>query len=168
MYDELEVINKKIKVYRLPTDDDFTATLGINDDYFIFDFTTNSTENTKTIKKVNGVETQITDKSKAVTVTNQNGDILGTWNLKSCIDNYNDAHPENAIYKDEVNNVYAHIIYAPVSEEEYNKYYDNKEEVYKMETNKSKLTNYLIVISTFNPEKFTEYMCECIKEYCYK
>ena len=104
-------------------------------------------------------------KAKSLSIENQDGASKGSLDSTlSAPDNYADCKVNNAIYSDEQNQVYAHLVYTPVTEEEMNA----KNSTLTSEAGRYNLQNYLLVISTFNPEKFNDVLGKLIAEYCFK
>ena len=70
-------------------------------------------------------------------------------NLNACVMSYCDCTPQNAIYSNKENNYYAHLVY-------YN------------DVDKKDLRNYLLVVSSINPQDFNDMLYELIANYLKK
>ena len=102
MTDELKELNNYIKIYQVPSKDDFSSILSINDTYYLFEFNTNNTNGTRrlTLSDINDNE------------------LAHIPDISSSVDSYNDCTGSNALYVDKENNTYIHLVYLPTEDKD--------------------------------------------------
>lgn len=139
--DECEEMTNAIQVFQPQSDKDQEDILTINGEVFVYQFTTNNTndEHYRELVIING----------------KNEKVGGINNLSSAPRNFGDCNSiltsadGNCIYKNEANKLWCNIVY--VGEE-------TPEE-------QQKLTNYLLTMSSINPDDFNKMMAQIIKDY---
>lgn len=134
---ELDGLNQKIKVFQPTSDDNQECILSLDGTYYVFDFTTNNIDQTRTLE-----------------VINYNNEVLKTLaNIgQSSQRDYSQCTTQNALYCDEDNKTWIHLLYTGEETLEEQK----------------KLKNYLITISSINPNDYAKAMAEIVKNYLIK
>lgn len=136
MSDEIASVSDHIQVFQPSSDDDQECVLTIDGNIYVFAFTTNNVNGERSLVVTNGAEEQIGSLS----------------NIGCAPTNYGDCNKANAIYSNDNQKLYIHLIYTGE---------DTQEE-------KAKLKNYLLTISNIEAEKFEEMMAQIIKNYLLK
>lgn len=94
-----------------------------------------------------------TNNTNNLTIFDGNNSPVGAMSdITSCPTNFADCKVSNCIYKDEANSTYVNLIYIGEN----------------TETEKQKLTNYVLTISSIRPDDYLELMSQIIKNYLLK
>lgn len=134
--DEIASISDHIQVFQPSDDEDQECILTIDGNVYVFAFKTNNVNGERSLVVTNGSEEEVG----------------GLSNISCAPTNYGDCNKTNAIYANDNQKLYMHLIYTGE---------DTQEE-------KAKLKNYLLTISSIEAEKFEEMMAQIIKNYLLK
>lgn len=140
VYTELEQLNTVLHVYRISENAAQEAMISVGDDYFIFTFTKNNTEQVWSMKAEN------IDQSL----------IASMQNLTSAPTEFGQLTNSNYLIKAN-NNATIYIVYAPT----------NEDNTTTKEADPNDLRNYVILVSDINVEDYTNLVNDILENYIY-